>query len=126
MVITIRLATDPFILPEAISIMANIPITVVNANVAPANLVGSSIDRAATAPAITAIATVITTRFPTTFSAPLVAAIIAAITRPNTVTAARPFLRPSTLIILIKIETAANKPIAMENARIVPATFAVC
>ena len=83
-------------------------------------------DNAATAAAMTAIATVITIKFPFTLFAPLVAAIIPVITTPRIATAPTPFASPSRLIMLIRIDTAASAPIATENAKIVAATFAVC
>ena len=115
-----------FISPAAFAISANIPITVDNAKDAPASFFPSIMDNAATAAAITPIATVITIRLPFTLFAPLVAAIIPVITKPRMVTAPTPFANPSRLIILIRMETAANAPIATENAKIVAATFAVC
>ena len=107
------------------SIKANIPITIDNATVAGISLLPSIMESAATAPAMTAIASVITTKLPTTLLAPFKAFVMAAIVRPSIVTAPTPFAKPSQVIILMSTETAASIPIAMENANIVPATFAI-
>ena len=122
-VITIRLPIADCILLPAFSTRANIPIRTESAIVAPANLLPSIIDNAATATAITPIAIVIAIMLPLQSSAPLVAHIIKDITDPSIVTAIIPLAKPLVSIRLNSIATPARIPIATDNATIVIAIF---
>ena len=116
---------DDWILLEYLAIRANIPIKVERANVAPASLDPSINDNAATAPAITVIATTITIRLPFTSLAPCVAFIMPIMKALNIPTAVRPFIKPPTSIRLIAIDTAAKIPIATAIDNIVADTLAI-
>ena len=116
---------DDWILLEHLAKRANIPIKVEIANVAPASLDPSINDNAATAPAITVIATTITIRLPFTSLAPCVAFIMPIMKALNIPTAVRPFIKPPTSIRLIAIDTAAKIPIATAIDNIVADTLAI-
>ena len=115
-----------FIVPDAFAIKANMPIIMDMDAVAPASFDPSIMDNAATAAAITPIATDIAIRLPFTSFAPLVAQIIAVTTPPKRPTAMIPFVNPFKSIKLRMTATPARMPIATDIANIVPATFAIC
>ena len=119
------MAIDPFALLPANSMRANIPMRDPKHAVAMASFVESIMDKAATAAAITPIATAIAMTLPLTSLAPLVAQIIAVMIAPSKVTARTPFAnclvstRPSNTAIPARI------PIATDTASTVPASFTV-
>ena len=125
-VITTRELMLPCSDPEALAIKANMPINIPNAAVAPANLVGSMNDKAATATAITAIATDIAMRLPLTSCASRVAVIINAKIAPRIPTAITPLAKAPSSIKLSNTHTPAIIPMATDMANIVPATLAIC
>ena len=99
------------------------PITIDKAITAPASLVGSIMESAATAAAIIPIATVMTIRFPLQFLASFVACIINAITEPRIPTAITPFASPAKSIKLSRIATPARIAMEADIAKIVTAIF---
>ena len=111
--------TDFSALEPIFSIKANIPINTPRHAVDIASFLLPSIDKAATAIAITAIAAVIAIIFPLHSLAPLVAHIIKAIIAPNTLTAVTPFIRFSTGIIPKTTAIPARIPTATDTANMV-------
>ena len=105
--------------------IANIPIRAPKHVVATASLVESIIDKAATAAAITPIATAIAMIFPFTSFAPLVAQTIAVIIAPSKVTARTPFINCLVSIRPSNTDIPARIPIATDTAIKVPANLTV-
>ena len=103
--------------------IANIPIKVDRHIVAPASFFASSKDNRATAPAIIAIAVVMTIRFFIQSLAPLVAQIIAVSIADNNPTAVNPLAKLAISTILSSTLTPAMIPIATAMAVNVPATL---
>ena len=116
----------PFTEVDIFSINAKATIKDVNEAVAPANFLESIKHNAATAPAISAIATVIAVRLALQSFAPLVAQIIAVITAPRADTAATPLTRAFVSTSPNNTDTTASAPIAIEMANMVAVTLAVC
>ena len=115
---------DPVADADAFSINANIAISVPKATVAPANFLPSTNDKATIAPAITAIAAVMTMRFFMQSVAPRVDRIIRDNMTPKATTAATPLAKSEVLIILKTTTAAAITPIATAIAIILPLTSA--
>ena len=118
-VIAIIEPIPPFTVGAAFSIRANIPISILRAATAPANLEPSINERAATATAITPIATAIAIMLPMQFWTPLAACIIRAITDERMPTAITPLAKAAKSIHPSIIATPANIAIAADIAMIV-------
>ena len=116
-------SNDPFAEPAAFDINANMPISIPIATVAPVNFEGSINDRAATAAAITPIATVMTMRLPLQLFTFLVATIINASMALKIPTAVIPFARFSIGIVPNTIATPAKTAIEIDTHKIVEPTL---
>ena len=116
---------EPDALLPANSMSANIPISAPKHAVAMASLIESIKDNAATAAAITPIATAIAITFPFTSFAPCVALIILVMIMPRTATAITPFASCSVSTRPSRTDIPARSPIATDTASSVPASFTV-